>query len=234
MQKVSLNKNSYTPQAQRVQTSSAPVTAKKRLTVMGVEFVYVYFLGIIVAFIGWMVENTAKLIGQGMFDCRFHILPFISPYALIPFAFQILLGDPDSIAPFGHKIFKQDTLKSKILSNVLCFVFICAGVFIGEFTVGTLWEILFGAQLWNYSSFPLQVNQYAGLIPSLAYGSGAYLLFKFAFKPALGLIRKKVNYKVAKKICCTLGVLIVLDTCFMALHIIIFNQPPMYWAVYLR
>lgn len=234
MRTITKNKSTSFEEKQNTQQNALKVCNKKRLTVMGVEFVYIYLLGIATAFLGWTVENTAKLIGQGMFDCRFHMLPFISPYALIPFAFQIVLGDPDCIAPFGHKIFKQDTLKNKIWSNLLCFLFICVTVFLGEFVVGTLWEVLFGARLWDYSQFPLQVNRYAGLFPSLAYGGGAYLLFKFAFKPALSFIRKKVDFKVAKIICCTLGVLIVLDTCFMSLHIILFNQPPMYWSIHLR
>lgn len=206
---------------------------KKRLTVMGVEFVYLYFFGIGVAGLGWIVENVVKIISQGYFDCRFHLLPFISPYALIPFAFQILLGDPDSVAVFGHKLFKKDNTKNKVLSNLICISLICAAVFLGELAIGTMWEAVSGVQLWNYSNLPLQVNQYAGLIPSVGYGCGAYLIFRFVYKPLLKVIRKKVKFNVAKIICCTLGVLIVLDTLIMAIQIIAFGQAPMYWQVHL-
>lgn len=209
-------------------------TEKKRLTVMGVEFVYLYLFGICVAAVGWIAENTVKIIMQGYFDCRFHLLPFISPYALIPFAFQVLLGDPDNLAVFGHRVFKNDSLKNKILSNILCAVLICGAVFLGEFAIGTMWEKLSGVQLWNYSNLPLQINQYAGLIPALGYGGGAYLIFRFIYKPLLGLMRRKVSFGVAKTICCTLGVAIVLDTFAMAVQIIAFGQPPMYWQVHLR
>lgn len=204
---------------------------KKRLTVFGVEFVYLYLFGICVAGLGWIAENIVKIISQGMFDCRFHLLPFISPYVLIPFAFQILLGDPDNLAIFGHKLFKNESVKSKIASNVICLLLICGAVFVGELAIGSLWEVLFGAQLWNYSNLPLQVNQYAGLFPALGYGGGAYLIFKFIYKPLLGIIRRKVKFGIAKGICCTLGVLIVLDTFIMAIQIIFFHQPPMYWQV---
>lgn len=206
---------------------------KKRLTVFGVEFVYLYLFGIGIAGLGWIAENTVKIISQGMLDCRFHLLPFISPYALIPFAFQILLGDPDNLAVFGHKLFKNESVKSKIASNVICLLLICGAVFVGELAIGSMWEALFGVQLWNYSNLPLQINQYAGLFPALGYGGGAYLIFKFIFKPLLGLIRRKVKFGVAKWICCTLGVLIVLDTFIMCIQIIAVGQAPMYWQVHL-
>ncbi len=204
---------------------------KKRFTVMGVEFVYLYLFGIGFASLGWLAENTVKIISQGYFDCRFHLLPFISPYALIPFAFQILLGDPDNLAIFGHKLFKKGSKKNKLLSNLICIVLICGAVFVGEFAIGGMWEALSGVQLWNYSNLPLQVNQYAGLFPAIGYGGGAYLIFKFIYKPLLGLIRRKVNFSVAKVICATLGVLIVLDTFIMAIQIIATGQAPMYWQV---
>lgn len=212
---------------------TTPSVGKKRFTVMGVEFVYLYLFGIGVACLGWVAENVFKIISQGYFDCRFHLLPFLSPYALIPFAFQILLGDPDYLAPFGKKLFKKENIKNKVLSNFLCIAVICAFVFIGELVVGNAWDYLFSVQLWNYNDFPLHITQYAGLIPSLGYGLGAYLIFKFLYKPLLRIIRRKVKFGVAKAICLTLGVAIVLDTLAMAIQIIVLHQPPMYWQVHL-
>ncbi len=209
-------------------------TEKKRFTVMGVEFVYLYLFGIGVAGLGWLAENVVKIISQGTFDCRFHLLPFISPYALIPFAFQILLGDPDSLTIFGYKLFKKDSMKNKVLSNLICILLICGAVFLGELAIGSMWEALFGVQLWNYSNLPLQINRYAGLIPSIGYGCGAYFIFKFIYKPLLNLIRRKIKFTVAKIICCSLGVLIVLDTLIMAIQIIVLGHAPMYWQVHLR
>jgi uncharacterized membrane protein len=206
---------------------------KKRFTILGVEFVYLYLFGIGVAFVGWIAENTVKIVSQGIFDCRFHILPFISPYALVPFAFHVLLGDPDSIAYFGKKVFRKESTKTKIASNAICFTAICSAVFLGELAVGSLWEAAFDAQLWDYSELPLQVNRYAGLIPSLGYGGGAYLIFKFIYKPLMKRIRNRVGFGCAKAICASIGVLIVLDTLAMMIQIIVFHQPPMYWRVHL-
>ena len=79
---------------------------KKRLTLFGVEVVYLYLLGIFLAGLGWIAENVVQLITHGIISSKFHILPFISAYALIVFAVQIFLGDPDDIAIFGKHIFK--------------------------------------------------------------------------------------------------------------------------------
>ena len=131
----------------------AEVKPRKRLTVLGVEFVYLYLFGIIFAALGWIAENAAKIATTGTFDCRFHLLPFISPYALVPFALHIALGDPDDLAFFGKKIFKK---QRKILSNLICLGLIMAFVFLGELAIGNMWEAVCGVKLWNYSNLPLK------------------------------------------------------------------------------
>lgn len=212
----------------------APAKRKKRLKIFGVEIVYLYLIGIIMAMIGWIAENAVKAISEGVIDSRFHTLPFISPYALVPFAMHICFGNADDIAFFGKKFFKNKSLKTKIFSNFLTFAIVCSAVFLGELAVGNLWDAAFGVQLWNYSGLPLQVTQYAGLIPSLGYGAGAYLFFKFVQGPLLILLQKKCPHKVALIIDCTLGVLIVLDTLAMILQIIIFSEAPLLWKIRLR
>ncbi len=204
---------------------------KKKLTVFGVEFVYLYLFGIIMAFVGWVAENTVKLISSGTIDCRFQLLPFIWVYALIPFAFQIVLGNPDNLTVFGKQVFKRHTVYTKLISNLTTVAVILAAVFVGELLVGGLWEIAFGVKLWDYSQLPLQVTRYAGVIPTLGYGGGAYLIFKFVYTPLIDFFRKKVSHKVALIICCTLGVLIALDTVFMCVHIAVTHRAPMYWSV---
>lgn len=211
--------------------TAAAKPEKKRLKIFGVEFVYLYLLGIGFAFIGWVAENFVKAVSGGVIDSRFHVLPFISPYALIPFALHVVFGDADDIAFFGKKLFKKSTIKTKILSNLMVFSITCSAVFLGELAVGNLWDKCFGVQLWNYSNLPLQVTQYAGLIPSLGYGAGAYILFKFVQPPLLKLMQKKCPFKVAKIIDLTLGLAIVLDTFAMVLQIMIFNEAPLLWQI---
>lgn len=203
---------------------------EKRLKIFGVEFVYLCLMGIIFAALGWLAENTARLATQGVLDCRYHALPFIAPYGLIPFAFHILLGDPDRIAFMGRRIFKKDGAKYKIVSNILCFFIILGVVFAGELAVGYLWESVFGARLWDYSDMPLHVTRYAGLIPALMYGGGAYLLFRFAYKPLLNAL-KKVRFSTAKILCITLWATILADSLAMVITTAVTGAPPVYWSV---
>ena len=205
---------------------------KKPLTIFGVEVVYLCVLGIATAFLGWLAENVVKMISSGILDSRFHLLPFISPYALIVFAVHIVFGNPDKIAPFGKQIFHKDNLTSKICSNILVLAIIYFFVFFGELIVGNLWEILFGVKLWDYSSSPLHVTQYAGLIPTIGYGTGAYLLFRLVYTPALNCLRKNMKHKTALIISCTLGVMIVVDTLIMILVTTISGQAPIYWSIH--
>ena len=205
--------------------------SEKRFKILGVELVYLYFFGIGVAFLGWFAENVMKLITHGVLDSKYHILPFISPYALIVLAFHIALGDPDDLVLFGKKIFKQRSKRSVILSNLFSFLLICAFVFLGELVVGNLWDILFGVSLWNYSGWPGELTQYTSLPSTFGFGLGAYLIFKLIYKPLLNLIRTKVSFKFAKIVTLTLGMLIILDTTFMIVHLAIFNEAPQYWSI---
>ncbi len=203
--------------------------AKKPLSIFGVEFVYLYLFGIGVAFIGWIAENAFKFAVSGVIDSRFHLLPFISPYLLIPFAFHIALGTPNDVTFFGKKIFKTSTAKTKILSNVIAYFSICLFVFLGELVVGNLWEILFDVRLWNYSKHPLHITKFTSVISVFGFGTGAYLIFKLLYTPILNFIRKKISFKTAKWICLTLGVLIVLDTVRMMLSTAILGEAPNFW-----
>lgn len=203
---------------------------KKRWTIFGVEFVYLAFIGICVAFLGWILENAVKLATNGVIDARYHILPFVSPYVLVPFAFHICFGDIDDITVFGKKLFKKTSLKTKVASNILVFIFLCIAVFLGELIVGNLYEKCFGVTLWYYSSSKLLVTKYAGLVPSLWYGTFAYLIFRFVYNPLLKVLRK-APYKVIKIIVIVLGLLILADAMNLLLQIIIFGKAPMLWKV---
>lgn len=213
------------------EVASSTKPARKPLKVCGAEFCYLGLVGIIYANIGWWAENTVKLIAQGVVDCRYHILPFISPYALVPFACQIVFGDPDRLTVFGRKIFKKDCLRNRVFSNLICAFTCVIAVFAGELAAGNLWELCFGAKLWNYSNIPLNVTQYAGLIPSLGYGLGAYLLFRLVHKPLLSLFRRKVKYSAAKWIFWIFVALLFSDDSAMVIQTAILHSPPMYWSV---
>lgn len=203
---------------------------QKRKTFFGEVIVYLALMGIIIANLGWVMENIIKLITNGFMDARFHILPFIMPYGLIPFAYQFFIGNVDDLTVFGKKIFKAKTKKTKIFSNILVLVFLCVGVFVSEFIVGNLWEKLFGVKLWWYSSRALTVTQYAGLFPSLGYGITSYLFFKFLYNPFLNLL-KKIPFDKAKIIVIFLGILILADSIVCMMYMIINGKGLMLWKI---
>ena len=203
---------------------------EKRFKIFGVELAYLYLFGIIVAFLGWFVENVAKIVvgyvqwGGSYFDSRFHFLPFISPYALIPLALHIALGSPNELRFFGKRVFKEKNKKTVILSNIASFLLMSFFVFAGELVIGNLWDILFDVELWDYTADPTRVTQYTSLVTALGFGVFAYIIFKFIYTPILGFIRKKVNYRVAKYICLTLGIAIALDTVRLVVSMAIFGN----------
>lgn len=187
-------------------------------------------MGILMSLVGWIAENFARAVTQGILDARFHILPFISAYSLIVFAFYYLCGDPNDFRPFGRRIFREKTKKTVILSNLLALLFAFLFVFVAELFVGNLWDALFGVELWNYLNQPLHVTQYAGLIPTLGYGGGGFLLLKFVFLPLLRLLQARMSYKTALILTLTLGVLILLDTLRMIVLMGVLGEAPIYWS----
>lgn len=197
----------------------------------GAEAAYLFFLGIVTSMVGWIAENLVRLVSLGILDSRTHMLPFIPVYGMVVFAVQIVFGDPDDMSPFGKKIFREKTRKTVILSNVVCVLTMCAAVFLGELVVGNAWELISGAQLWDYSKLPLSVTQYAGLIPSLGYGVGAYLLFRFGLRPLLKLLQNKANYKVIVLLNLVIGCLMFADDIAMILHTLVFGEAPVYWQI---
>ena len=203
----------------------------KRVKVLDVELAYICLVGIAAAFVGWTAENCVKLVSSGIIDSRFHLLPFISPYALTPLALHVFIGDTDDIAPFGKKLFRKNTPTNKFLSNVVSVLMISATVFVGEFAVGNAWELLLGVKLWDYSAQPLHFTQYVSVVSAFGYGTGAYLLFKFAIRPALEALKKNGDFLFAKRVSAPLGVTIIADTLFMILQIIVSGKAPQYWSI---
>lgn len=198
------------------------------------DFAYLGVMAIGIACLGWVIENVLRLIAVGVIDCRYHLLPFISPYGIAAFAVYFAIGDPNDVAFFGKKLFKEKTKKSVAISNVFCFLFPCLFIFLGELFVGHVWQWLFGVELWNYNTQPLHITQYTGVLPSVGGGVACFFVIKFLFYPILNFLRRKMPKKLAVGICLTLGVAIVLDTAFISVYSSIFGNPPMYWSWKLR
>ena len=197
------------------------------------DFAYLGVMAIGLAFLGWAIENVLRLFAVGVLDCRYHLLPFISPYGIAAFVVYFFIGNPNDVAVFGKRLFKKKTTKSVVWSNIFCFLFPCLFIFLGELFVGHVWEWLFGVELWNYNEQPLHITKYTGLLPSVGGGAACFFAIKFLFYPVLNFLRRKMPKKLATWLCLTLGVAIVLDTAFISVYSAIFGNPPMYWSFWL-
>ncbi len=203
------------------------------LTFFGVPLANLVLVAVVFSNIGWIVENLARIYFAGCIDARFYVLPFISAYGIVPFVFQACLRSPDDIRFFGMKNKLSDIRKGRLLTNFIAFVFMAAFVFVAELAVGNLWDALFGVQLWDYTAHPLKVTRYAGLFPSLAFGLGAFLLYKTVYKWLLAAFAKR-PYKRCKIFAWIFGTLIILDTIGMILYMAIFGEEPMLWKIQIR
>lgn len=81
---------------------------------------------------------------------------------------------------------------------------------------------------------PLHFTKYTGLIHTLGYGFGAYLLMATIFTPMLKFCLKHIPYKIALIIDCTLGIIIVLDNLYMIIHTLVTKTKPIYWSICFR
>lgn len=197
------------------------------------EFPYVCVLGVLASLVGWLGENLSTFIGSGKIDSRFHLLPFLSPYGLIVLFLYAALRDVNHATFFGKPLFRRNDIQTKILSNVYCLFFITAAAFLGELIVGNLWEKAFGVVLWDYTNHAYCFTRYTCLLTTVLYGIGGYLFFRLGFSPLFRLI-KKLPRKTAKMLGYTLGVLLLLDTTVMGVHIAVFRRAPTYWTVRFR
>ena len=197
------------------------------------DFAYLGVMAIGLAFLGWTIENVLRLFAVGVIDCRYHLLPFISPYGIAAFAVYLAIGDPNDVAFFGKRLFKKKTTKSVVWSNIFCFLYPCLFIFLGELFVGHVWQWLFGVELWNYTEQPLHITKYTGVLPSVGGGIVCFFAIRFLFYPIFNFLRRKMPNKLAIWLCLTLGVAIVLDTAFISVYSAIYGNPPMYWSWHL-
>lgn len=190
-----------------------------------------FLLMILMAAVGWLAENTVKLVSQGVIDNRYHILPFIFPYGLAFLAMHIALGDTDALTVFGKKVFKEKTRRTAVLSNIIYVSVVCFFVFVGELAVGNFYELATGAVLWDYSALPLCLTKYVCLFSVIGYGVGAYLLMKLVFYPLLKLLYNRANLTAVLAVDCSLGTLVVLDSVCMIIITLVTGTAPVYWTL---
>lgn len=210
------------------------IEAEKEKDNVWVKIAALSAFGVIIAMAGWVMENIGCLIAKGSIDCRFHFLPMIPEYALIPFAFDLLLGSADDISFFGKHVFKKKTKTTKVLSNILCLALICLAIFLGEEGVGNFMEMTNGAVLWDYTEMPMSFSKYTCGPSVFGLGIISYLIFKFIFPPVTKFFMKKAENTTFRRIFLTLDVLMIIDASIMIVTTMITGQGPLYWEIFFR
>ncbi len=206
---------------------------RKKLTFFGVPFACIALVAVVFSHIGWLVENIARAFLVGEIDARFYILPFISAYGAIPFAFHAILRSPNDIKFFGKELPLKEGLRARIIKNVIAYIMMVLFVYIAELAVGNLWDKLFGVKLWDYRSYPLNFTRYTSLPTSLAFGTGGFILYKTVYKWLLNAFCN-APYKIITVLAAVLGILIILDTVNMILYMAVMKDAPMLWSIDLR
>ncbi len=205
---------------------------KRELCFFGIPLSPMVMVAVVFANIGWIVENCARIYFAGSIDARCYILPFISAYAVIPFAFHAVLGDPRDIKFFGKRLTFGGGF-AWVLTDVFAFLAMAVFVFVAELIVGNLWDFLFGVKLWNYSAHPLHVTRYTGVLTSLAFGGGAFILYKTVYKWLLAAFcrapRKPINI-----LAWVFASLMLLDTLIMIVYMAVVGEAPMLWKIQVR
>ncbi len=191
------------------------------------DFNYICALAIVFSALGWVVENTFRVIANGKIDNRFHILPFIPVYGFISFAVYIL-GSPDDKKFFGYKI-----TKNKILSNIIYILTLAFFVTFGELIVGNTIEYLCGAKLWNYNNIPLHWTRYTSVPTTVAFSVGGYLILKIFYYPFLNYLKE--NFTSKQLFGATIFYAILLtDMVYMLIITGIKGKGQVYWQVNLK
>lgn len=191
------------------------------------DFNYICVLAIVFSALGWIVENTFRVIANGKIDNRFHILPFIPVYGFIAFAVYIL-GSPDDEKFFGYKL-----TKNKVLSNIIYILTLAFFVTFGELIVGNTIEYLCGAKLWNYNNIPLHWTRYTSLPTTLGFSVGGYLILKVFYYPILNYLKENFTSKQLFGAPVFYAILLS-DMIYMLVITGIKGKGQVYWQVNLR
>lgn len=208
-------------------------TKRAPLTFFGLPFASIALVSAAFAAIGWVAENIMRFIMVGTLDARFYVLPFISAYGCIPFAFHAFLRSPSDIRFFGKKLPIRNERAYKILTNIIAYISMLLFVFVVELAIGHLWDYLFDVQLWDYRWYPMHFTRYTSVPTTLVLGSIGFVLFKTAYKWLLGCF-SRFSYTWIKVLATVLWILIALDTINMILYMAVMGEAPMLWSVKLR
>lgn len=188
------------------------------------------------AFLGFILENTFKLLTSGYIDNNHHFFPASFTYSIIIFLLYSVLGEPDDMRLFTFRPFDKLNENSVLLSNLSWCAVLAVAVFLGEIIVGSCNYYIAGAVIWDYNFIPLSVKlfgcpyAFTSLQTTAGFTAGGWLFMKFAFRPMMKLF-EKVPVKVAVITGAVLGSLIIGDYIFTLAYTQVYSFAPAYWSV---
>ena len=191
------------------------------------KFELLCLFAIIFAQGGFLAENIVRIVAYGLIDNRYHYLPFIGIYGLIPFAL-VIIGNPNELSFMGHKLFKNQSRVSIVLSNILFLLIICLAVGVGEIAIGTIYEKIANVKLWDYSDERFHITSYTSLLSIVGYGGGAFIISKIFFPIYNKLLNNEnLNYAAYKYI----YLVLVIDMFIMIFKTCITKNKPIYYSI---
>ncbi|MDE6712536.1 MAG: putative ABC transporter permease [Lachnospiraceae bacterium] len=172
--------------------------------------IYVYgVMMAVIAFLGYITENTWLAITKGFIDNRNMNAPFLLGYGIIVLAIYFLFGTPQNLADWGIMRYIPDGAASYLFYYVLSFVLVS----VGEILLGTLVERICGIEYWNYEWIPFHLTKYTSLPTSVMFAGIITFFMSNLFDPIMGSLLQ-MDPQCIKVISIALTTLLVCD--FMA------------------
>ena len=151
--------------------------------------IYVYGVMVaVIAFLGYITENTWLAVTKGFIDNRNMNAPFLLGYGVLVMAVYFLFGTPQNLADWGIMRYIPDGTASYLFYYALSFVIVS----IGEILLGTLVEKICGIEYWNYEWIPFHLTKYTSLPTSIMFAGIITFFMSNLFYPIMqSLLRMK-------------------------------------------
>lgn len=153
------------------------------------NLIYVYGVMIaVIAFLGYITENTWLAITKGYIDNRNMNAPFLLGYGILVLAVYFLFGTPQDLADWGIMRYIPEGAASYLFYYVTSFVIVS----VGEILLGTLVEKICGIEYWNYEWIPFHLTKYTSLPTSIMFAGIITFFMSNLFDPIMqGLLQMK-------------------------------------------
>ena len=142
-----------------------------------INFSALIMVSVVVAFIGFVVENIWLAFSKGFMDNRNMCLPFLFGYEIAMMLVFFAFGLPHCPKFLGMKLIFNKKYYGYLYYYFIVMICIC----LGELIMGTVVEKICGYQWWNYSWIPLHITQYTSIPTSMGFAGIVFVVMRYAF-----------------------------------------------------